>query len=164
VGGWSATQPSEPAVQAAAEVADGLGLRFARPLVLWERSNLLVHLSPAPVVARIATRTGAMRRGDAWLAREVAVAGYLATLGAPVVAPSTEVPPGPHHHHGFVLTFWEHVEQTGEPLDATEAGRRLRACHEALAERRRRGARARRRGRRPRGRRAIGAADAGASR
>jgi hypothetical protein len=126
-------ESSARAVTAATEVADELGLRFAKPLILWERSNLLVHLSPAPVVARIATNTGTMRRGDAWLAREIAVAGYLAEAGAPVVAPASEVPAGPHHRDGFVLTFWEYVEETSEPLDAAEAGRRLRLCHEALA-------------------------------
>lgn len=125
---------SERAGHAAAEVAGELGLRFARCVVLWERSNLLVHLAPAPVIARIATRTGTMRQGNAWLAREVAVAGYLADVGAPVVAPSGEVPPGPHHEDGFTMTFWEFVEETGQPLDATEAGRRLRVCHEALAD------------------------------
>jgi hypothetical protein len=101
--------------------------------VLADRSNLLVHLRPAPVVARVATVTSAMRQGDAWLAREVAVAGFLARAGAPVVAPSPDVPPGPHHHDGLVLTFWEHAQAVDGPVDARPAGRALRDCHEALA-------------------------------
>lgn len=124
---------SQRALQAAVEVAEEAGLRFGRPVILRDRSNLLVHLAPAPVVARVATATGTMRSGDAWLAREVAVAGYLADAGAPVVAPSSDVPPGPHHRDGLALTFWEYAEELDAPLDAAEAGRGLRICHAALA-------------------------------
>jgi hypothetical protein len=109
------------------------GLRFAEPKVLRDRGNLLVHLAPAPVVARVATLTGTRRAGDSWLRREVAVAGFLARAGAPVVAPSAELDPGPHTHEGISLSFWDYVEEVETPLDAAEAGRRLRVCHEALA-------------------------------
>ncbi len=30
--------------------------------------------------------------------------------GAPVVAPSRELPPGPHERDGFPISFWEYVE------------------------------------------------------
>ena len=124
---------SRRALRAAVEVADAAGLRCERPVVLRDHTNLLAHLSPAAVVARVATATAEMRRGDAWLAREVAVASYLADAGAPVVAPSRDLPPGPHHHDGLVLTFWELAEAVDAPLDARRAGRALRTCHEALA-------------------------------
>jgi hypothetical protein len=109
------------------------GLRSAEPKILRDRGNLLVHLTPAPVVARVATLTGTRRVGDGWLRREVAVAGFLARAGAPVVAPSAEIDPGPHTHEGISLSFWDYVEETATPLDAAEAGRRLRVCHELLA-------------------------------
>lgn len=125
---------AERALRAAVAVAEESGLRVGRPVVLRDATNLLVHLTPAPVVARVATGTGMVREGDAWLAREVAVAGHLSRVGAPVVAPSTELPPGPHHHDGLVLSFWEHVEELDAPLDADAAGRGLRHCHEALAD------------------------------
>lgn len=125
---------SQRALRAAVEVAEQAGLRFDRPVVLGDRSNLLVRLEPAPVVARVATTTATVRAGDAWLAREVAVAGYLARLGAPVVAPSTLAPPGPHRHDGHLLTFWEYAEELDAPLDARRAGRGLHECHEALAD------------------------------
>jgi hypothetical protein len=124
---------SQRALRAAVAAAEGAGLRFDRPAVLRDGSNLLVHLRPAPVVARVATRTATIRRGDAWLAREVAVARYLAGAGAPVVAPSSELPPGPHRHDGFTVTFWEHVEERDAPIDPQRAGSALRECHEALA-------------------------------
>jgi thiamine kinase-like enzyme len=116
------------------QVAEEAGLRATRPIVLRDATNLLVHLSPAPVVARVATATGTVRKGGAWLARELAVAGHLARVGAPVVPPSAELPAGPHHRDGLVLSFWEHVQEIDAPLDGTRAGRALRPCHDALAD------------------------------
>lgn len=115
-------------------VAAEEGLRFAEPKILREGGNLLVHLAPAPVVARVATLTGTRRAGEGWLRREVEVAHFLAGAGAPVVAPSVEIDPGPHTHEGISLSFWDYVKETGAALDAAEAGRRLRVCHEALAD------------------------------
>jgi hypothetical protein len=120
-------------LSAVGAVAAREGLRSAESRILRDRGNLLVHLAPAPVVARVATLSGTRRVGEDWLRREVAVAGFLARAGAPVVAPSTEIDPGPHTHEGISLTFWDYVEESGAPLDAAEAGRRLRVCHETLA-------------------------------
>jgi hypothetical protein len=114
-------------------VAAQEGLRFTEPKILRDRGNLLVHLAPAPVVGRVATLTGTRRAGDRWLRREVTVAGFLARAGAPVVAPTVELDPGPHTHEGISLSFWNYVKEIEAPLDAAEAGRRLRVCHEALA-------------------------------
>jgi hypothetical protein len=121
-------------LDAASVVARREGLRFDDPAVLRDRGNLLVHLRPAPVVARVATLTGTRRPGDAWLRREVSIAGYLAARGLPVVAPSEEIDPGPHTEDGIALSFWEYVEEAEAPLDAPEAGRALRACHEVLVD------------------------------
>ncbi|MDW5594061.1 hypothetical protein VSS74_06930, partial [Conexibacter stalactiti] len=84
-------------------------------------------------VARVATGTAEWRPGGEGIARELAVAGALARVGAPVVAPSELLPPGPHRRDGFTLGFWELVTPAARPLDAYAAGRRLRECHEALA-------------------------------
>lgn len=119
---------------AATAVAKREGLKFEDPTILRDRGNLLVHLRPAPVVARVATLTGTRRVGDGWLRREVAVAGFLAAAGAPVVAPSSELDPGPHTDDGISLSFWNYVEEVDAPLDAAEAGRRLLACHEVLVD------------------------------
>jgi Ser/Thr protein kinase RdoA (MazF antagonist) len=72
-----------------------------------------------------------VRPGDDWLRRELAVASSLADAGAPVVAPSAELPPGPHHHEGHVLSFWTYVGDHG-PVDPAAAGAALRDVHEAL--------------------------------
>jgi hypothetical protein len=71
------------ALAAALAVAAKQGLRCDEPEILRDASNLLVLLRPAPVVARITTVTSTVRHGDAWLAREVAMASHLAAAGAP---------------------------------------------------------------------------------
>ncbi|MCP2170388.1 Phosphotransferase enzyme family protein [Goodfellowiella coeruleoviolacea] len=97
-------------VVAAVAVAARHGLRVTDPVVLRSASNLLVHLRPAPVVARVATTTALARPGVvAWLARDLAVAGYLTGRGLPVVPPTEELPPGPHQHDGLVLSFTTHL-------------------------------------------------------
>ena len=120
------------ALAAALAVAAEHGVRCEEPEILRDASNLLVLLRPAPVVARVMTVTSTFRTGDAWLAREVAIASYLAAAGAPVVPPSAELDPGPHHHDGLVLSFWTYVDEAGRELDAAQAGRRLRICHDLL--------------------------------
>ncbi|MEA2383072.1 MAG: hypothetical protein QOH72_3043 [Solirubrobacteraceae bacterium] len=132
--GPDASALRDRALRAAVAVADARGLRFSAPTVLADGANLLVHLRPAPVVARVPTTVTVFRPGRAHPTREVAVAGFLAERGAPVVAPSAEVDPGPHEHDGLPVTFWELAEPVDAPLDAHAAGRALRACHEMLED------------------------------
>lgn len=118
-------------MRAAVTVARRHGLRHVEPVVLRDHANLLVHLAPAPVVARVGALTAEVRpHVAATLAKDVALAGWLAARGAPVVAPSAEVPPGPHHHAGRCLTFWTYVphepEHTYRP---TEVGPLLADLH-----------------------------------
>jgi Ser/Thr protein kinase RdoA (MazF antagonist) len=121
------------ALRAARRVAEAQGLSFDDAVVLRDLSNVVVWLRGSPVVARVATTTAEIRRGDRWLAREVAVASHLAAAGAPVVPPSSLIAPGPHREDGLVLSFWEWVEELDEAPDPRAAGRALRCCHEALA-------------------------------
>ena len=114
-------------------VAEAHGLKVEEPVVLRDRLNVLVHLRPAPVVARVAGTIARVRPGDDWLRRELAVASSLAAAGAPVVAPSAELPPGPHQHEGHVLSFWRLVRERGT-VDPAAAGAALREIHEALSE------------------------------
>jgi hypothetical protein len=117
------------AVAVAVAVAGRHGLRVTEPVVLRDRLNVLVRLHPAPVVARVAGTIRRVRPGTAWQERELAVAGHLAAMGAPVVAPSPELPPGPHVFGGRVVSFWECAEGETDPVTA---GHALRECHEAL--------------------------------
>lgn len=102
---------SRHAVAAAVSLAREHGLRVEEPAVLADLFSVMVHLRPAPVVARVSTGTATVRTPiEDWLGREVAVASFLAGQGAPVAAPSRELPPGPHAHQGFAISFWSHVE------------------------------------------------------
>jgi aminoglycoside phosphotransferase (APT) family kinase protein len=95
---------------------------------------VLVHLAPAPVVARVATTTALVRpQPGEWLARELDVAGFLAERGAPVVAPSDELPAGPHEHAGLFMTFWRFLEH--DPVrtpEVTEVAAALAELHAEL--------------------------------
>lgn len=115
-------------------LARRLGLPAGDPVVLSSRGNLLLHLAPAPVVARVATLTAWSRHDPfAWLAREVAVAGYVAESGGPAVPPSKAVDPGPYLQDGFAISLWEHVPpEPGRP-SAAEVGAALASLHLAAA-------------------------------
>lgn len=127
---------TERAVAAAVSVARGHGVEVREPQVLSDRSNVMIRLAPAPVVARVATSTADIRAGGAqdWLARDVALATYAGSAGADVVPPARELPAGPHTEDGLAIAFWELVEHDGSrPPSPREAGEALRRLHEALA-------------------------------
>ena len=86
----------DAAVRAAVAVAARHGITATEPAVLADGANIVVHLRPAPVVAKVAASTPAVRRpvGD-WLQRELDVSAFLAADGAPVVPPSPNSPPPP---------------------------------------------------------------------
>lgn len=95
------------AVEAAAHVARSHGIRVDEPVVLNDLFSVVVHLAPAPVVARVQTWISRLRDNvEEAMRREIPVTEYLDAQGAPVVAPSTELPPGPHRHDGFAVSFW----------------------------------------------------------
>ena len=100
-------------------------------------SNVLVHLKPAPVVARVMTGT-ALLHDDAeqWLSREVAVGTFLAERTDLVVPPSDILPPGPHERDGLWMTLWKFVphDEQAPPPEPRELGRSLRLLHAALAD------------------------------
>ncbi len=97
-------------------------------------SNVIVHLRPSPIVARVMTGTVVLHpdpRG--WLKREIDVGAFLAERGTSVVAPTTVVDPGPYVSGDLWMSFWEHVEIRQTPHEAVEVGRALRSLHDGLA-------------------------------
>ncbi|MFL6259037.1 MAG: phosphotransferase family protein [Thermoanaerobaculia bacterium] len=122
------------ALAAAVAVARAHGVRSTDPAILAARSNLIVHLRPAPVVARVASATAILRPDvREWFGREVAVAGFLAGQGVGVVPPSEEIPPGPHERDGLILSFWRLVQADPErQTSVAEAARSLQEMHRAL--------------------------------
>jgi hypothetical protein len=126
----------EAAAGAARAVASGFGVGRGPAEVLRAGANVVVRLSPEPVVARVAHWTALVRPTPAAaLGREVAMASWLASRGVAVVAPSGLVPPGPHRSaHGHVLTFWTEAAGAADTLDVAVTAGALAALHDALAD------------------------------
>lgn len=114
------------------------------PVVLGHTSNIVVHLKPAPVVARIPYITALGRdQPEVSLARELAMATHLDAVGVPMIRPSDVLPRGPHQleNEGVSdpnlrtwVSFMEFVAL--EPVtddDAAAVGERLADLVEASA-------------------------------
>ena len=128
---------TEAALEAARVLATTHGLPATDAVVLHAGSNVVVHLAPAPVVVRVMTGTAALHADPAaWLEREVSVCTHLARLGAAVVAPSHELPPGPHQVDGLWMTCWAHVavDHAAPTPPPDELGHALRDLHAALSQ------------------------------
>ncbi|AZK97830.1 MULTISPECIES: phosphotransferase [Streptomyces] len=107
---------AEHALALAVEAGRELGLRADRPRVLHDVFSVLVHLAPEPVVVRVpALAVGTAAELRERQQRELAVTGWLADTGFPVVGPSPLVPREPVGAGGTSLTFWEYVTEI-EPL------------------------------------------------
>ena len=122
------------AARAAATAAAALGVPCAEPVVLADGANVVVHLRPSPVVAKVAATTTAIRADPAvWLQRELDLAVFLTEAGAPVMPPSPEVPATAHHADGHVMSFWAYLKpaDSGRPDEAT-IGSMLRDLHAVL--------------------------------
>ena len=123
------------AVRAAVTVAARFGLVTEEPAVLADGANIVVHLRPAPVVAKVAASTPAVRADNQdWLQRELDVSAFLAAEGAPVVPPSPEMPATTHRDDDQVMSFWRYLppaDPVGRPDEET-IGSMLRDLHAAL--------------------------------
>jgi hypothetical protein len=118
---------------AVTRLARRLGLPHDELVVLSHRGNLLVQLTPAPVVARVATLTGCWRLDPmAWLAREVAVASFVAERGGPVVPPAADA--GPYLQDGLAISLWQHVEARDEAPSPADVGTALGRLHRAARD------------------------------
>jgi hypothetical protein len=123
------------AVAAAVAVATEQGLRVADAVPVGTGSNVIVHLRPNPIVARVMCGTVVLHPDPrAWLTREIDVGVFLGERITSVVAPTKAIDPGPYVSGNRWMSFWEHVEVRETPLEALEIGRALRALHDALAE------------------------------
>ena len=122
------------AVAVARGVAAEHGLR-TDPQVLQDGINVVLHLRPAPVVARVATLTRLLRDdGLTPFGREVSLAVELAAAGAPVIPPSDLLPPGPHRRGRAVLSFWTHVTVLPEQPGPAEVAAAFTELHHHLAQ------------------------------
>lgn len=122
------------AVECARRAGGAAGLRVTDAEVLADGSNVLVHLRGAEVVARVATVTALVRPGVRdWLARDVALARWLAERGAPVVTPIDEA--GPYDLAGTAVTLWHYLPHEKDvALGPAEATRALAELHDVMAD------------------------------
>ncbi|PSK90921.1 phosphotransferase family enzyme [Murinocardiopsis flavida] len=100
------------AVDAAVGAGRDLGLDVTDAAVLHDVFSVVVHLAPAPVVARIPTVLPHYADPDSVARRqraELDVTRWLADQGTPVIPPSALVPREPVRRGGFSMTFWEFV-------------------------------------------------------
>lgn len=119
-------------VEAAVGVARRHGVDVREPALLRSTNNLVVHLAPAPVVAKVGRL--ADDPGEAVLAHELAVGTHLARLGAPVAEPSPELPAIVHRVGDLVMTFWRYYEErNSEGIPCERLGAALREVHRCLA-------------------------------
>src|SRR2546426_12795104 len=95
------------AISASQAIASRYGILCGHPVVLRDANNTIVHLRPAPIVAKVSIEKRCRQRSTS-LEREVRIAELLCRRGAPVVRPANLLPPGPHHVDGVELTFWEY--------------------------------------------------------
>jgi hypothetical protein len=123
----------ETLAAAAVKVAASLGVHATEPVILADGANVIVHLSPAPVVAKVAASTPAVRPDNAaWLQRELDVVRFLAGRGVPVMTPSPEVPPVVHHGDGQVMSFWRYLSLVPGLAGEETIGSMLRDLHAEL--------------------------------
>ncbi len=124
------------ALTAACAAASNHGVPCDQATVVYSGSNVLVHLRPAPVVARVMTGTVVLHDDpQRWLTREVSVLNFLAPSGL-AVGPSPLIAPGPYRQSGLWMTFceWvEHEEHTELDDDPRKFGRALRDLHQELS-------------------------------
>jgi Ser/Thr protein kinase RdoA (MazF antagonist) len=121
------------ALAAIRAVARSHGVPADEPVVLADGANLVVHLTPAPVVAKAAASTRLVRDAGAWLARELAVSAAVRAAGIPAVAPSGAVDARVHEHAGVAMTFWALVPPRPPQRPAPERlGAMLAELHAAL--------------------------------
>lgn len=102
------------AVHAAETAGRDLGLGVRNAEVLHELFSVVVHLAPAPVVARVPTvlSPSVDLASQAYRQRaELDVTRWLAEHGTPVLVPSPLVPREPFQRDGFSMTFWQFVEE-----------------------------------------------------
>ena len=95
-------------------------------------SNLLVRPVPVPVILRVATFTGRVRRDPMpYLQREVELVSWLASHGAPVMPPADVMPPGPFRVDGWGIAAWRFLDHRAgvipNPLETLAALDDLRA-------------------------------------
>ncbi|MEV4799221.1 aminoglycoside phosphotransferase family protein [Nonomuraea sp. NPDC049421] len=126
------------ALDAAVGAGRDLGLTVTDAQVLHDLFSVVVHLAPAPVVARVPVVLPAYVDLDLLARRqqtELDVTRWLAEQGTPVIPPSPLVPHAPVRRDGFSLTLWQYVEEDrGKETDYAANAESVAGLHAALRD------------------------------
>jgi hypothetical protein len=123
--------PLQLPIRAAQETAIVHGVVPNRCDILQDGNTLVLRLSET-LVARVVTDREGPRQGTGWFEREIDVARYLASQGAPVIPLHPDLEPGPYEHLGYPINFWKYVERIDEEPTASQIGATLYQCHHLL--------------------------------
>ena len=112
-------------------IAAEAGFTEITPIELSSGGNLIIHLSPYPIVARISTVLSKQDADYAYaiLNRELHVARHLHSKGVPVLLPTNLADAGPYDVGGTWMTFWNYASPIAlrfpSPSEAVELVRIL---------------------------------------
>ena len=121
------------AITVATKIAAAYHVKSDAPVLLKDSNNTVIHLAPAPVVAKVATST-IKRRNGSNLEHELNIALHLAGLSAPIVPPSDEIPPAIYRRAGLEVTFWQYCAgEVREEIDRPELVAAIKQFHAAFA-------------------------------
>ncbi|GGH27177.1 phosphotransferase [Paenibacillus segetis] len=115
-------------------VAKTIGLTEIKPVILSNGGNLIVHLAPYPIVARLANVILQEEADLAYkrLCRELQATRHLQIKDVPVLLPTGLVDAGPYSVDGAWMTLWNYVPPTQlerpSPSEAVELVSRLTAA------------------------------------
>lgn len=121
------------AIKAAARIAASYHVKSDAPVLLKDSNNTIVHLAPAPVVAKVAAPS-TREQNVSNLRHELNVALHLKGSGAPIVPPSDDIPPAVYRFEELEVTFWRHCPgEVREEIDRRELVAAIRQFHAAFA-------------------------------
>jgi hypothetical protein len=116
------------AVDAAMEVASGLGLAVADATVLHNSNKLALRLLPCDVFARVAFA------GFEDFQAELEIGRRLAEVDGPVASLERRVEPRVYERYGFVVTLWTYYEQVRQEVSPAHYAKVLERLHAGMAK------------------------------
>lgn len=92
-------------------VVKTFGLEEITPVILSNGGNLIIHLAPYPIVARLANVISQEEANIVYkrLNRELKVAHHLQIKNVPVMLPTELIDAGPHNVNETWMTLWNYV-------------------------------------------------------
>lgn len=81
------------------------------PRILSESSNLIVHLFPYDIVAKVAVYDSKTEAIKDCINKEITIANYLKSNGVPAIRPVENMNPGPYECLNHWFSLWQFVEK-----------------------------------------------------